>query len=157
QVASFEPGKLIALDQAESELFKIDLELRGKFPSLDLVPEIADIRDAPRIEKVIRRHAVESVFHAAAYKHVPVMEIHVSEAVKTNILGTWNVVQAAYRNGVSRFLMISTDKAVNPISVMGVTKRVAELIVSGMLSNGTAKGTKFVSVRFGNVLGSNGS
>lgn len=157
QVASFDPRKLIALDQAESELFKIDLELRGKFPSLDLVPEIADIRDPSRIEKVIRRHAVESVFHAAAYKHVPMMEIHVPEAVKNNVLGTWNVVQVAYRNGVSSFLMISTDKAVNPTSVMGVTKRVAELIVSGMPGNGTSKGTKFVSVRFGNVLGSNGS
>ena len=157
QVASFEPRKMIALDQAESELFKIGLELRGKFPLLDSVPEIADIRDALRIEKVIRGHAVECVFHAAAYKHVPVMESHVREAAKNNVLGTWNVAQAAYRNGVSSFLMISSDKAVNPTSVMGVTKRVAELIVSGMPSNGTGQGTKFVSVRFGNVLGSNGS
>ncbi len=157
QVAGFEPRKLIALDQAESDLFRIDLELRGKYPRLELVSEIGDIRDACRVEKVIQRHAVDSILHAAAYKHVPVMELHVPEAAKNNVLGTWNLVQAAVRNRVSHFLMISTDKAVNPTSVMGVTKRVAELIVSAMAANGTAQGTKFVSVRFGNVLGSNGS
>ena len=157
QIAGFEPRKLIALDQAESELFKIDLELRGKFPSLDLVTEIGDIRDACRVDDVVRQHAVDSIFHAAAYKHVPMMEAHVHEAVKNNILGTWNVVQAASQNRVSSFLLISTDKAVSPISIMGVTKRVAELITSGMTGNGTGTGTKFVSVRFGNVLGSNGS
>lgn len=157
QVAGFEPRKLIALDQAESDLFKIDLELREKHPRLELVPEIGDIRDACRVEKVIQRHAVDSIFHAAAYKHVPVMELHVPEAAKNNVLGTWNLVQAAARNQVSHFLMISSDKAVNPTSIMGVTKRVAELIVSAMAANGAGQGTKFVSVRFGNVLGSNGS
>ncbi len=157
QVATFEPRRLIAFDQAESALFTIDLELRRKFPSLDVVAEIGDICDASRIEDVIRRHSVDSVFHAAAYKHVPVMEFHVLEAVKNNILGTWNVVQGAFRNRVSNFLMISSDKAVNPASVMGVTKRVAELIVSGMPENGARGRTKFVSVRFGNVLGSSGS
>jgi FlaA1/EpsC-like NDP-sugar epimerase len=119
--------------------------------------EIGDIRDARKVEEVIRRHAVDSIFHAAAYKHVPMMEFHVMEAVKNNILGTWNVAQAAHRNRVSSFLMISSDKAVNPTNVMGATKRVAELIVSGMPRCGAGSGTKFVSVRFGNVLGSNGS
>ena len=157
QVAGFGPRRLVALDQAESELFKIDLELRAKFPSLDLAAEMGDIRDAARVEAVMRQHDVHTVFHAAAYKHVPMMEAHVLEAVKNNIFGTRNVVQAAVRNGVSNFLMISSDKAVNPTSVMGVTKRVAELIVSGMPGNRTGNGTRFVSVRFGNVLGSNGS
>jgi FlaA1/EpsC-like NDP-sugar epimerase len=157
QVARFHPRKLVALDQAESGLFKVDQEFREKFPSVDRVTEIGDIRDPRRVEEVIRRHGVDSIFHAAAYKHVPLMEFHVLEAVKNNILGTWNVAQAAHRNRVSNFLMISSDKAVNPTSVMGVTKRVAELIVSGMPREGTENGTNFVSVRFGNVLGSNGS
>ena len=157
QVAGFAPRRLIAFDQAESDLFKIDLELRGEFPELDLIPQIGDIQDFGRVENIIQYHEVDSIFHAAAYKHVPMMEAHVSEAVKNNVLGTWSVVQAACRNGVSNFLMISSDKAVNPTSVMGVTKRVAELIVSGMPGNGSGQGTKFVSVRFGNVLGSNGS
>jgi len=157
QIAGLQPRKLIAFDQAESELFKIDLELRKSFPSLDLLTEIGDIRDGNRVAQLIARESVSSVFHAAAYKHVPLMELHVLEAVKNNVLGTWNVVQAAYQNHVEDFLMISTDKAVRPASVMGATKRVAELIVSAMPPNGTGRSTRFVSVRFGNVLGSNGS
>jgi FlaA1/EpsC-like NDP-sugar epimerase len=157
QIAGLEPWKLIAFDQAESDLFKIDLELRKNFPSLDLRAEVGDIRDSNRIGELIARESVASVFHAAAYKHVPLMETHVLEAVKNNILGTWNVVQAAYQNRVEDFLMISTDKAVRPSSVMGATKRVAELIVSAMPTNGAGRSTRFVSVRFGNVLGSNGS
>ncbi len=157
QVARFEPRKLVAFDQAESGLFRIEHELDEKFPSVDMVAEIGDIRDARRVEEVIRRYAVDTIFHAAAYKHVPMMEFHVMEAVKNNILGTWNMTQAAHRNRVSSFLMISSDKAVNPTSVMGATKRVAELIVSGMPRCRAGSGTKFVSVRFGNVLGSNGS
>src|SRR5262249_35288543 len=157
QIAGLEPWKLIAFDQAESDLFKIDLELRKNFPSLDLRTEVGDIRDNNRIGELIARESVASVFHAAAYKHVPLMETHVLEAVKNNILGTWNVVQAAYQNRVEDFLMISTDKAVRPSSVMGATKRVAELIVSAMPTNGAGRSTRFVSVRFGNVLGSNGS
>ncbi len=158
QVARLEPRKLVAFDQAETGLFTVEHELRKKFPTLNLVTAIGDIRDADRVNEVIRRHAVDSVFHAAAYKHVPVMEYHVLEAAKTNILGTCNVVQAAFRNRISDFLMISSDKAVNPTSVMGVTKRVAELIVSAMPGgDGVGHATKFVSVRFGNVLGSSGS
>jgi FlaA1/EpsC-like NDP-sugar epimerase len=153
QVARFEPRRLIALDQAESDLFRIDLELRERFPRVPMYAEIADIRDRRSIEEAIQRHLVDSVFHAAAYKHVPLMEGHLWEAIRNNVLGTWNLVQAAHQNRVSDFLMISSDKAVNPTSVMGVTKRVAELLVSAMPANGT----KFVSVRFGNVLASNGS
>jgi len=153
QIAAFQPRKLIALDQAESDLFRIDLELRAKFPAIPIVPEIADIRDPYRLRDVIRTHEVDSIFHAAAYKHVPMMEAHPLEAIRNNILGTVNLAQAAYQNGVGSFLMISSDKAVNPTSIMGVTKRVAELIVSAM----PAHRTRFVSVRFGNVLGSNGS
>ena len=156
QIAQYHPAKLIALDQAESELFKIDHELRAKFPELELLPEIADIRDYQRIDEILRFHSVESIFHAAAYKHVPMMEVQPLEAAKNNILGTWNVVQAAHRNAVSDFLMISSDKAVNPTNVMGATKRAAELLISSMAHVG-ASGTKYVSVRFGNVLGSNGS
>jgi FlaA1/EpsC-like NDP-sugar epimerase len=156
QTARFLPAKLIAFDQAESELYKIELELRDRFPSLCLVAEIGDIRDSRRVDEVIGRHGVNSIFHAAAYKHVPMMESNIIEAVRNNVLGTWNLVRAAYRNRVSNFLMISSDKAVNPTSIMGVTKRVAELIVSSAPSDRSHK-TKFVSVRFGNVLGSNGS
>jgi len=156
QIARFKPGRLIALDQAESELFRIDLELREKFPELSLTAEVGDIRDARRIDEIIRQHEVDSVFHAAAYKHVPMMEAHALEAVRNNVLGTWNVVEAAARNRVPNFLMISSDKAVNPTSIMGATKRVAELIVSAA-AEGAGRKTTFVSVRFGNVLGSNGS
>lgn len=156
QLAHQQPRRLIAFDQAESDLFKTDLKLRKSFPGVEIVAEIGDIQDLQRINSLFARHAIDSVFHAAAYKHVPMMESHVAEAVKNNIVGTWNVASAANQNGVSDFLMISSDKAVNPTNIMGMTKRVAELIVSAMQSTGTC-GTRFVSVRFGNVLGSNGS
>lgn len=156
QLAHQHPRKLIALDQAESELFKMDLKLRKSFPGIEIVAEIGDIQDSQRVNSLFARHAIDSVFHAAAYKHVPMMEAHIAEAVKNNVVGTWNVASAANQNGVSDFLMISSDKAVNPTNIMGMTKRVAELIVSAMQSAGSC-GTRFVSVRFGNVLGSNGS
>jgi FlaA1/EpsC-like NDP-sugar epimerase len=154
QVAQFEPRVLVAFDQAESELFKIDMELRNTFPHVRVVAEIGDIREAERVNEVIQQHGIESLYHAAAYKHVPLMEDHVVEAVKNNILGTWNVAEAARQNHVEDFLMISSDKAVNPTNVMGATKRIAELIVSRAPLAGK---TKFVAVRFGNVLASNGS
>ena len=157
QTARFKPARLILFDQAESPLYNIDLELKGLFPQLEIVAELGDVRDAGGVEELIRRHNVDSIFHAAAYKHVPMMEAHVLEAARTNVLGTWNLVRAAYRQRVSSFVMISTDKAVNPSSVMGLTKRIAELIVHAQSSNGTASATRFASVRFGNVLGSNGS
>jgi FlaA1/EpsC-like NDP-sugar epimerase len=157
QIALFGPEKLIAFDQAESPLFWLELELRKNFPSLRLQVEIGDIRDRERLRRLMHRERIASVFHAAAYKHVPMMEAHVLEAVKNNVLGTWNLVQAARENRVSDFLMISTDKAVCPSSVMGATKRVAEMIASATPRGGARNGTRFVSVRFGNVLGSNGS
>ncbi len=156
QVARFQPRRLFLFDMAESALFHIDNQIRAMYPTLPVVAAIGDIRDYERVEEVIRKGGVESIFHAAAYKHVPLMENHVVEAVRNNILGTRNVVKAAEANRVANFLMISSDKAVNPTNVMGATKRVAELIVSSMPS-GPGCPTRCVSVRFGNVLGSNGS
>jgi FlaA1/EpsC-like NDP-sugar epimerase len=156
QTANFMPRVLVALDQAESELFKIEHELRQKHPGLDIVPVVGDIRDIQTLEDVVRLYSIESIYHAAAYKHVPMMERYVLEAVRNNIFGTWNLVKVAHKYRVPEFLMISSDKAVNPTSVMGTTKRIAELILSAM-SNARDNTTRFVSVRFGNVLGSNGS
>jgi FlaA1/EpsC-like NDP-sugar epimerase len=158
QLAQLEPAELIALDQAESPLFALEADLRALYPALALSAEVGDIRDARRMEDLITDRGVNSIFHAAAYKHVPVMERQVCEAVRNNVVGTWNLAQIAWRCNVSGFLMISTDKAVNPSSIMGLTKRVAELIVTAArppVGRGTP--TKFVCVRFGNVLVSNGS
>ena len=152
QIARYNPARIVAFDIAESELYKLDLELRARFPQLDEAVEIGSICDGDRIREVLRANRVECVFHAAAYKHVPLMEVHVLEAVRNNVLGTWTLLEAARSSGVRNFLMISSDKAVNPVSVMGATKRAAELIVSSSKSTMTA-----VSVRFGNVLASNGS
>ncbi len=157
QLARFNPRRLVIFDQAESEMFMLALELRERFPLLDLVTEIGDICRYHRVHNAMSRNAVEAVFHAAAYKHVPLMEAHIVEAAENNVLGTYNVARAAHANEVGRFLMISSDKAVNPTSIMGVTKRICEVIVSAMpLIGGPHYGT-FVSVRFGNVLASNGS
>ena len=130
QVARFKPACLVAFDQAESDLFRIENELRERYPELELVTALGNIRDADRLSEVLQRHGVESIFHAAAYKHVPMMESHVLEAVRNNVLGTWNLVRAARSQNVRSLLMISSDKAVNPICVMGATKRVCERIVS---------------------------
>jgi FlaA1/EpsC-like NDP-sugar epimerase len=157
QIARLNPRVLVVLDQAESELFKLERDLRASFPSIHMVPSIGDIRDAATMNDIIRCHHVDSLFHSAAYKHVPLMEAHVLEAVRNNVLGTWNVIESARYNGVADFLMISSDKAVNPSSIMGLTKRVAELIVTARRENGGARGTKCVAVRFGNVLASSGS
>jgi FlaA1/EpsC-like NDP-sugar epimerase len=155
QVARFEPSCLVAFDQAESELFRIENELREKHPGLEIVAALGDIRDTYRLPEIMERHRVENVYHAAAYKHVPMMESHVLEAARNNVLGTWNLVRAARRMRVRNLLMISSDKAVNPICVMGATKRVCERIVGAQGPEGAA--TICASVRFGNVLGSNGS
>jgi FlaA1/EpsC-like NDP-sugar epimerase len=156
-LARFNPRRLVIFDQAESEMFMLALELRERFPSLHMVTEVGDIRRYERVNDAMARSAVEAVFHAAAYKHVPLMEAHVLEAAENNVIGTYNVARAAHANEVPRFLMISSDKAVNPTSIMGVTKRIGEIIVSAMpLAGGPCHGA-FVSVRFGNVLASNGS
>src|SRR5262249_26696639 len=130
QTASFHPKKIVLLDHAESELFRIDQELRQLYPDLQIIPRIGDIRDLGTVDEVVQTHSTKCIYHAAAYKHVPMMEDHLIEAVRNNVLGTWNLVKVAQRYRVASFLMISTDKAVNPTSVMGVTKRIAELIVS---------------------------
>ena len=153
QVAGYSPSKLILLDFAESALFEIDRHVREEFPDVHVVPSLVDVREASDLMAVFEAHSPQMVFHAAAYKHVPLMEQHPTDAVRTNIIGTQNVVDAAVKHGVAKFVMISTDKAVRPSSIMGATKRVCELVVARK-GNHT---TQFASVRFGNVLGSNGS
>ena len=155
QVARLSPSRLVMFEIAESPLFDLELEMRERFPGLVLVPAIGDIRDRRRVEEVIAAHRPAVIYHAAAYKHVPVMEVHPAEAVKTNVLGTRIVAEVAAEYGVRRFVLVSTDKAVRPANVMGATKRVAELIVQNM--NGKGEERKFVAVRFGNVLDSVGS
>jgi FlaA1/EpsC-like NDP-sugar epimerase len=157
QLVLFQPKCLVALDQAESELFKIDMELAESPRGVTVCPVIGDIRNHDRLESVVRQFGVTSIYHAAAYKHVPMMENNLIEAVNNNVLGLHNLVQIAVRNGVASFVMISSDKAVNPTNIMGLTKRVAELVVSSMPTSSRGGTTRFVSVRFGNVLGSNGS
>ena len=146
----------MAYEQAESDLYRIECELREKYPSLPFVAAIGDVRNAVRIAEVLDAHHIDSVFHAAAYKHVPMMEGHVVEA-ETNILGTWNLVSAVRKRHIPSFVMISSDKAVNLTNVMGATKQACELIVAACPPALHRNETKCVSVRFGNVLGSNGS
>lgn len=161
QVCTFEPARLIILDHSENNVFEIDNELRERFPAVAVEPIVADIRHRAHIDQLFGRYRPDVVFHAAAHKHVPLMEANPEEAIANNVLGTRNVADAAARNGAERFVMVSTDKAVHPGNVMGATKRMAELVVQAMQANGRGNGqrdqTRFVSVRFGNVLGSRGS
>jgi FlaA1/EpsC-like NDP-sugar epimerase len=154
QIARFHPRTLVLVEQAENALFHIHREITRSFPDIDVVPRIVDITDAERVDAVFAEFVPGLVLHAAAHKHVPMMEWNPGEAVKNNVFGTRNVVDAADRHGVRRMVMISTDKAVNPTSVMGCTKRVAELYIQ---AKAEVSETVFVTVRFGNVLGSNGS
>jgi FlaA1/EpsC-like NDP-sugar epimerase len=154
QVLAFEPERLVALDQDESGLFELEAELRRLAPEASISFVVADIRDRRKMERVFRERRPQVVFHAAAYKHVPMMEAHPDEAVRNNVLGTQTVAELAAEHGTQRFVLISTDKAVNPSSVMGATKRLAERVVQSI--GGNTK-TKFMAVRFGNVLGSRGS
>jgi FlaA1/EpsC-like NDP-sugar epimerase len=153
QIASFEPRRLVLFERSESDLFRIGMELSKKFPHLDCVSIVGDILDVTTLREVFAVHQPSSVFHAAAYKHVPVMEKNCFQAVTNNIFGTYNVALLAKQFRADNFVLISSDKAVNPTNVMGVTKRAAELITLAL--QGTR--TRFVAVRFGNVLGSNGS
>jgi FlaA1/EpsC-like NDP-sugar epimerase len=156
QIARFQPSRLVVVDKAESPLYFIHLELLQKYPGLDVVPVIGDISDAARLEQIFAKHRPSRVFHAAAYKHVPLMEGNVVEAVRNNVLGTLRLAQCAARFEVEKFVLISTDKAVHPSSVMGACKRIAERIVLGWPTLRRAN-TDFRAVRFGNVLGSDGS
>jgi len=168
QICRFGPRSLILLDHSENGLFHINLELEGKLPGaregewartgagadleIDLV--VADIRNRDKMDKIFKKYGPEVVFHAAAHKHVPMMEFHPDEAVMNNIIGTKNVAELAEKYGAERVVMISTDKAINPTSVMGASKRVAEMVVKDLANKNK---TKFMAVRFGNVLESNGS
>lgn len=154
QIASFNPKKLLILDNYENNLYDILNELTKKYPELDLVPIVANVREMQRLDDIFTEYKPNIVFHAAAHKHVPLMEDHPEEAIKNNVFGTWNVAHCADKHGAERFVLISTDKAVNPTNVMGATKRIAEMIIQSL---NTRSKTEFVAVRFGNVLGSNGS
>jgi FlaA1/EpsC-like NDP-sugar epimerase len=154
QIARFGPERLILIEQAENALFEIHRELLRTFSDIDVIPYVADICDAARVRTIFKFERPRVVYHAAAHKHVPMMELNPGEAVKNNIIGTRTVADAAVQIGIEKMVMISTDKAVNPTSVMGCTKRIAELYVQQL--SGTEH-TQFVTVRFGNVLGSSGS
>jgi FlaA1/EpsC-like NDP-sugar epimerase len=154
QIAQYRPESLILFEQYENSLHALLLELRAAFPHVGVLPLVGDVTMSDRVSEVFRQTGPDLVFHAAAHKHVPLMELNPKEAVRNNIVGTRVVAEVALKTGVDRFVLISTDKAVNPSSVMGVTKRIAEHVVQGFSQKGM---TKFTVVRFGNVLGSNGS
>ena len=154
QIAAFEPKRLILFDIYENNVYDIQNELKEDFPDMDMSVLIGSIRDRERLHEVFSKYKINVVFHAAAHKHVPLMEDSPKEAVKNNVFGTLNLALEASEAGVSRFVMISTDKAVNPTNIMGATKRLCEMIIQAMDKQSK---TEFVAVRFGNVLGSNGS
>ncbi|MHC4443974.1 MAG: polysaccharide biosynthesis protein [Planctomycetota bacterium] len=156
QIARYDPRHVMLLERMENSLFEIDRELQMNFPDLVCTPYVADIGDRVRLREIFKAECPHAIFHAAAHKHVPMMELNPGESVKNNILGTKCLADTASEAGVEKFVMISTDKAVNPTSVMGCTKRVAEMYVQ-QLAGHTESKTDFVTVRFGNVLGSNGS
>ncbi|MEW4215189.1 nucleoside-diphosphate sugar epimerase/dehydratase [Bacillus thuringiensis] len=156
QVMKYKPAKIVLLGHGENSIYNIEMEMRVTYKdSVEIITEIADIQDRHKIFEIMKKHEPYIVYHAAAHKHVPLMERNPEEAVKNNIFGTKNVAEAADTFKVNTFVMVSTDKAVNPTNVMGATKRFAEMIVQHMASVST--GTRFVAVRFGNVLGSRGS
>lgn len=155
QVATFNPNSIILLGHGENSIYEIDRQLRHNYANkIQIIPIIADIKDRKRIFEVVQTYRPDVIYHAAAHKHVPLMEYNPQEAVKNNIFGTKNVADAAQKFGVGTFVLVSTDKAVNPTNVMGATKRVAEMIIQNLSQKSI---TKFCAVRFGNVLGSRGS
>ena len=160
QVASFNPYKLILVDQAETPLHDIRLELQDRWRDIDAETIIADISNATRMEDIFKEYQPQYIFHAAAYKHVPMMEDNVSESIQINVFGTRTLADLAVKYGAEKFVMISTDKAVNPTNVMGCSKRICEIYVQSLAKKLQEKGghvTQFITTRFGNVLGSNGS
>lgn len=154
QVLRFLPRRLVLFDQSEFNMYQIQMNLQERYPEAEVHPVIGDLLNQPRLERTMLRFKPEVVFHAAAYKHVPLMELNAEEALRNNAIGTWNAASLAVAHGVEKFVMVSTDKAVRPTNIMGASKRVAELICQGLSRKG---GTKFVTVRFGNVLNSVGS
>jgi O-antigen biosynthesis protein WbqV len=155
QIAEFGPSQLVVTDASEFHLYLLDMELREKYPGLVVIARLLNIREGARVSSLFEEFRPDSVFHAAALKHVPLVEANALEGVKTNLLGTRNVADAAMRHGATNFVMISTDKAVNPTNVMGATKRAAEAYCQSL--DVISQTTRFKTVRFGNVLGSNGS
>ena len=155
QIARIGPSLLVGVDSGETALYDIEQDLRDRFPKLAFHPEVANIQNARRMVEIFSRHQPSIVFHAAAYKHVPMMEAHMFEALENNILGTRLLAKIAAQKGVETFVLVSSDKAVRPTNVMGATKRVAELVC--LAAGGSGSRTQFLAVRFGNVLGSNGS
>lgn len=156
QVALFEPSLIVVLDQAETPLYEVELEMRERFPSVSMKFVLMDVTNNYRLEKLFEEFRFSMVYHAAAYKHVPLVESNPQEGIRVNILGTKNLALLASKYKVNRFVMVSTDKAVNPTNVMGASKRTAEIFVQA-LQNTPDNTTKFITTRFGNVLGSNGS
>ncbi len=154
QIAGHKPARLIIVDIYENNAYEIQQELKQRYPKLDLVVLIASVRNTNRINSIMREYRPDIIYHAAAHKHVPLMEVSPNEAIKNNVFGTWKTAQAAVQNGVKKFVMISTDKAVNPTNIMGASKRICEMIIQ---TYNRHYETEFVAVRFGNVLGSNGS
>ncbi|RPF54198.1 nucleoside-diphosphate sugar epimerase/dehydratase [Aquisalibacillus elongatus] len=155
QIAKFDPAKLVLLGHGENSIYQIDMELKNRHgDQFEIIPVIADVQDRERIHDVLNTYTPDVIYHAAAHKHVPLMEVNPKEAIKNNVFGTINVADAADVIGVKTFVLVSTDKAVNPTNIMGATKRLAEMVVQ---SKAAKSNTKFVAVRFGNVLGSRGS
>ena len=154
QILKFKPSKLLVLDINENNCFNLEQELKNSYPDAKTEYIIASIRDKERIDEIFKTKKPELVFHAAAHKHVPLMENNPGEAIKNNILGTYNVAQSAGEHGVLKFILISTDKAVNPTNVMGASKRVCEMVIKAL---NPIYDTNYAAVRFGNVLGSSGS
>ena len=154
----WKPRELVILEQSEFALYEIDRQLR-RISNVQIVPVLGSVEDRPLVEQTLRRHSIQAVFHAAAHKHVPMVEANAIEGIRNNVLGTEVVVSSAFEAGVERFVLISTDKAVRPSNVMGATKRAAEIIMREYADRAAARGSqqKFCAVRFGNVLGSNGS
>lgn len=155
QLAYFNPSHLIALDISEYNCYELDKNLRSRFPNLKITTLVGDVRDFDSINSLIAKECPNVVFHAAAYKHVPLMEFNPFESCRTNIVGTENVAKSCIQNHVERFVLVSTDKAVNPTNIMGTSKRIAELVIQNLKSG--SHNTKLMTVRFGNVLGSSGS
>ena len=155
QVATFNPRLLILLDRYENTLYELEIDLKRRFPNQPILGVAGDILDSVRVNEILSENRVNLVYHAAAFKHVPLMEREPVGAVRNNVFGTLNLAKLAVANHVDKFVLISTDKAVNPANIMGTTKRVAELIIQGL--SGNESGTRLIAVRFGNVIGSNGS